>query len=119
MRGHALSRGLPKGYARSALKEKPRRALYHPLPVHPATQPLVDAPLALVAHDPDPAHLRRIGDVRAAVRLQIEADDVDTLVSATTTRVAVGVGDGAGVAVGDRGVAVGTGVGDAVEAFVC
>ena len=43
--------------------------LRYPLRVHPDPQPLVDTPLALVAHDPDVAHLRRIGDVRAPVGL--------------------------------------------------
>ena len=31
-----------------------------------------------MAHDPDAAHLRRIGNVRAPVGLEIEADYVDS-----------------------------------------
>ncbi len=39
--------------------------------------PLVDAALALVAGHPDPADLAGVGDVRAAIGLQVEADDLD------------------------------------------
>jgi len=41
------------------------------------SQPLVNLPLALVPHNLDASHLARVRDVRAAVRLQIQADDLD------------------------------------------
>src|SRR4029077_13494326 len=38
---------------------------------------LVDPALGLVADDPDPADLAGVGDMRPAIGLEVEADDLD------------------------------------------